>query len=73
RTSSWEQEGQKRYRTEVVAREMQMLDGRAGGMGGGMGGDAPPTGFEPRRADPRPDNRPTLDEDPGFDDDDIPF
>ncbi|HAR30976.1 MAG TPA: single-stranded DNA-binding protein, partial [Gammaproteobacteria bacterium] len=28
RTSSWEQEGQKRFRTEVVAREMQMLDGR---------------------------------------------
>ncbi|MEN9806058.1 MAG: single-stranded DNA-binding protein [Pseudomonadota bacterium] len=77
RTSSWEQEGQKRFRTEVVAREMQMLDGRAGGMGGGMGGgtggDAPPTGFEPRRPDARPDNRPTLDEDPGFDDDDIPF
>ena len=37
RTSSWEQEGQKRYRTEIMAREMQMLDSRGGGA---------PTGFE---------------------------
>jgi single-strand DNA-binding protein len=74
RTSSWEQEGQKRYKTDIVVREMQMLDGR-----GGMGGDAP-TGFEPRRNESRPDNRPdaradnrpTLEEDPVFDDD-IPF
>ena len=40
RTSSWEQDGQKRFRTEVVARDMQMLDSR-GGAGGGA-----PTGFE---------------------------
>ena len=26
RTSNWEQDGQKRYRTEVMARELQMLD-----------------------------------------------
>jgi len=72
RTTSWEQEGQKRYRTEIIAREMQMLDSR----GGMAGGDAP-TGFEPRRQndsrmDNRMDNRPTLEEDPVFDDD-IPF
>lgn len=30
RTSSWEQEGQKKYRTEVMARELQMLDSRGG-------------------------------------------
>ena len=36
-TSSWEQDGQKKYRTEVIARDMQMLDSRGGGMGGGMG------------------------------------
>jgi len=76
RTSSWEQDGQKRFKTEIMARELQMLDGR-----GGMGGDAP-TGFEPRRQgegrpegrpDNRADNRPTLaEEDPVFDDD-IPF
>ena len=28
RTRSWEQEGQKRYTTEIVGREMMMLDGR---------------------------------------------
>jgi single-strand DNA-binding protein len=83
RTSSWEQEGQKRFKTEVVVRDLQMLDSRmggpgmsggsSGGMSGGMGADAP-TGFEPRRQDAGrgSDNRPTLDEDPGFDDD-IPF
>ena len=68
RTSSWEQDGQKRYRTEVMARELQMLDSR-----GAMGGGDAPTGFEPRRqSEPRPDNRPTLEDDGGFDDD-IPF
>ena len=36
RTSSWEADGVKKYRTEVIARDMQMLDSR--GMGGGMGG-----------------------------------
>jgi len=72
RTTSWEQDGQKRYRTEIIARELQMLDSR-----GGMGGGDAPTGFEPRRqsdnrTDNRMDNRPTLEEDPVFDDD-IPF
>ncbi len=28
RTSSWEQDGQRKYRTEVNARELQMLDSR---------------------------------------------
>ncbi len=41
RTSSWEQDGQKRYRTEIMARDMQMLDSRGGGAGAGG-----PTGFE---------------------------
>tara|TARA_R100001377_G_scaffold28814_1_gene15666 strand:+ start:85 stop:579 length:495 start_codon:yes stop_codon:yes gene_type:complete len=31
RTRSWEQEGVKRYSTEIVASEMQMLDSREGG------------------------------------------
>lgn len=35
RTSSWEADGVKKYKTEVVARDMQMLDSR--GMGGGQG------------------------------------
>jgi len=38
RTRSWDKEGQKHYSTEIVASEMQMLDGRNdGGMGGGGG------------------------------------
>ncbi|MGB4246677.1 MAG: single-stranded DNA-binding protein [Pseudohongiellaceae bacterium] len=37
RTRSWEQDGIKRYATEIVAGEMQMLDSR-GGQGGGQGG-----------------------------------
>ncbi len=28
RTQQWEKDGQKHYRTEIVARELQMLDGR---------------------------------------------
>jgi len=31
RTRSWEQDGVKRYSTEIVASEMQMLDSREGG------------------------------------------
>jgi single-strand DNA-binding protein len=74
-TSSWEQDGQKRYKTEVIARDLQMLDGRGagGGAGGGPGGgsgEGAPSGFEPRRQQPA-ENRPTLPED-DFDDD-IPF
>ena len=76
RTSSWEQDGQKRYRTEVMARDMQMLDSRGGGMGGGMGGGdrdmgAAPTGFESNRQ-PATSNAPTLADSDDFDDD-IPF
>ena len=70
RTSNWEKDGQKHYRTEVMARELQMLDGRGGGGGGG-----PPNGFEssaPSSApSSQPQNAPTLTDD-DFDDD-IPF
>ena len=37
RTRQWDKEGQKHYPTEIIANEMQMLDGRNdGGMGGGF-------------------------------------
>ena len=37
RTRQWDKEGQKHYATEIIANEMQMLDGRNdGGMGGGF-------------------------------------
>jgi single-strand DNA-binding protein len=44
RTRQWEKDGQKHYTTEVVANEMQMLDGRGGASTGQQGGDfnAPP-------------------------------
>ncbi len=35
RTSSWEADGQTRYKTEIIANEMQMLDSRGGSGGGG--------------------------------------
>ena len=39
RTRDWERDGQKHYRTEIVADEMQMLDSRGGDTGG-----PPPSG-----------------------------
>lgn len=76
-TRSWEQDGVKRYSTEIVANEMQMLDSRGemgGGMGGGMGGNAfggqqgqserPPQAAA--QAQPAPTNFDNFD-------DDIPF
>jgi single-strand DNA-binding protein len=47
RTRSWEQDGVKRYATEIIANEMQMLDSRgaggssSGGEGGGSYQSAP--------------------------------
>ena len=39
-TRKWQdQSGQDRYSTEIVADQMQMLDSRGGGMGGGQSGD----------------------------------
>lgn len=87
RTRKWQdQQGQDRYTTEIVASEMQMLDGRAQGQGGGMdsgGYDAPaprqaPSGRPPRQA-AAPGNNPANNPAPppagNFDDfdDDIPF
>lgn len=58
RTSSWEANGEKKYRTEINARELQMLDSRGSmgdggfGGGGGMSGNqndgyaGAPSGFE---------------------------
>ncbi len=37
-TRSWEQDGVKRYTTEIIAGTMQMLGSREGGAGGGQGG-----------------------------------
>jgi single-strand DNA-binding protein len=42
-TRSWDdqQSGQKRFKTEVNANDVQFLDSRQDGAGAGMGGDAP--------------------------------
>ena len=83
-TRSWEgQDGQTRYSTEVVARDMQMLDGRGGGddgYGGAPGPSGPPEppdggyGPAPQRSAQRPPAQqqpaPPMDDD--FEDD-IPF
>lgn len=41
-TRSWEQDGVKRYSTEIIASTMQMLDSRGGGEGGYGGGQSQP-------------------------------
>ncbi|MDE0659803.1 MAG: single-stranded DNA-binding protein [Gammaproteobacteria bacterium] len=86
-TRSWEgQDGQTRYTTEVVARDMQMLDSRGGG--GGFGGPDEGGGYgdrggqhdrggyggdQPRRsAPPASSQQPPKDEPDDFEDD-IPF
>ena len=79
-TRSWEQDGVKRYTTEIVASEMQMLDSRGGGNAGdnsfgqsqGQGQGQPQGGGAPaaRSASAAPQAGPA-----NFDnfDDDIPF
>jgi single-strand DNA-binding protein len=73
-TRSWEQDGIKRYSTEIIASEMQMLDGRGGAMGGDMGdnpfGQQAPGQRQQQAAAPQVQPAPT-----NFDnfDDDIPF
>ncbi|MYK41564.1 MAG: single-stranded DNA-binding protein [Gemmatimonadetes bacterium] len=74
-TRSWDdQSGQKRYTTEIVVNDMQMLDSRGEGGGSGRGGrdadysDRPASGqnFGPAA-------QPTAPPPPGGDDDDLPF
>ena len=71
RTRSWEQDGQKKYATEIVCRDMMMLDGRGDGEATGMA--APPIrSASPSRASqaPQPASAPLPD--PNIDDE-IPF
>jgi len=82
RTRKWQdQSGQDRYTTEIVASEMQMLDGRGGDAGGyapdqmGYGQPQPQTQRQPQQR-PAPQQghqppAPAADMDPF--DDDIPF
>jgi len=74
RTSNWEKEGQKHYRTEIMAKELQMLDSRGGGGGGNYNGPQQGSSNQPSQ-DKAPsqsqDGAPTVSDD-DFDDD-IPF
>lgn len=71
-TRSWEQDGVKRYTTEIVANEMQMLDSRGAGAGAGDSsfGQDRPANSQPARS-----NAPAQSQPQNFDnfDDDIPF
>lgn len=68
-TRTWEKEGVKQYKTEIVAREMTML-GRKEGDGSGAGGGGARKGGPASNA-----NAPAEAEgaDPDYSDDDIPF
>ena len=68
-TRSWEQDGVKRYATEIVANEMQMLDSRGAGQGSSdFGQSAAPSAPAASQAEPQqaPANFDNFD-------DDIPF
>ena len=68
-TRSWEQDGVKRYTTEIVANEMQMLDSRGGASRdfGGQQASAPaPQSNQQQAAPAAPQNFDNFD-------DDIPF
>ena len=67
-TRSWEdQSGQKRYTTEIVVNELQMLDSRGEGGGGGGGGGG---GTRDPGAAAQPEYGPPPG---GGEDDDLPF
>lgn len=76
RTRSYDKDGQKHYATEIVADQMQMLDGRGGGGGGGGGADAGfDHGFDQPAAAPAaaPRGKPAQAAPAADFDDDIPF
>jgi single-strand DNA-binding protein len=63
RTRSWEQDGQKRYATEIVANEMQMLDGKPEGQ----------QAAKPQTSGQNARNAPAAFPADDFEDSDLPF
>lgn len=74
RTRNWEKDGVTHYKTEIVANEMQMLDGKPGGGdsegGSNYGGGSSRSSSAPSRA---PASAPAADAGFNGPDDDIPF
>ncbi len=78
RTRKWQdQSGQDKYTTEIVAKEMQMLDSRGGGQAGQQRGGYQDQGYAQRPPQKAPAQQAAPQQAPagGFDDfdDDIPF
>ena len=73
-TRKWQdKEGKDRYTTEIVANDMQMIGGRAGGGGGAGGGSFAGGASEPRERGGAPEPAPVGGGGPGDFDDDVPF
>ncbi len=74
RTRKWQgQDGQDRYTTEIVANEMQMLDSRGGGMGGGGYPDSSTAPMNEPAGGGQPASKPAAQPMKDDFDDDIPF
>jgi len=71
-TRSWEQDGIKRYATDIIANEMQMLDSRGSGGGGSSGGNYQPSQAAAPASKPQSAPQPAPADMDSFDDD-IPF
>ena len=71
-TRSWEQDGAKRYSTEIVANEMQMLDSRGAGGVNQEFGDQPPPAAPSQDSEKASTQQPSSSNFDNFDDD-IPF
>ncbi len=71
-TRSWEQDGIKRYATDIIANEMQMLDSRGSGGGGNSGGNYQPSQAAAPASKPQSAPQPAPADMDSFDDD-IPF
>lgn len=75
-TRSWEQDGVKRYSTEIIANDMQMLDSRSGGGDGGGSWQGGGQNQAPRNSGGNNSRGQSAPPPPGMDesfDDDIPF
>lgn len=71
RTSSYDKDGQKHYKTDIIANEMQMLDSRGGSNAGAPGNDEGNASSASSRA-PATQSEPPAGNFDQFDDD-IPF